>query len=117
MTQNGKKFLEAISQKEELKEKFSKISNLKEAIAFAKENGFDLREEDLKTAEEGLMDDDDLDSVAGGLYSNGSSSILDGGFGDQAMCDCRMGGPNYHREDQCDCGIPDTTPSIKPDAW
>lgn len=64
MTENMKKFLELVSQSEELCARVNAAD--KEAlIAMAKELGVELTEEDF-TQPSGELDDDELDAVAGG---------------------------------------------------
>ena len=67
MTDNMKKFLEAISGDKEFTEKLKTAPDAATAIALAKEKGFDLTEEDLKFAE-GIQEisDDEAEAVAGG---------------------------------------------------
>ena len=72
MTENMKKFLEAVSQNEELREKLNGMSK-EDILAAAKELGIDLTEVDF--AQNGEMDDDELEVVAGG----GELSKLAGG--------------------------------------
>ena len=77
MTETGKTFLAEASRNEELKAKLLKIdrSDMKtaipQAIELAKGYGFELVEEDLtmdQASVEGVMDDDELNAVAGGNY-------------------------------------------------
>lgn len=64
MTENMKKFLETVSKDADLCKKVSAM-NKDELLAFAREQGFVLTDVDLtRPAQE--LDDDDLDTVAGG---------------------------------------------------
>ena len=65
MTENLKKFLEAVSANKELAEKMSKATK-EELIAIAKEMGFELTEADFEKPAVQTLDDDELDAVAGG---------------------------------------------------
>ena len=71
MTENMKKFLEAVSQEKEFTEKLTKAETVEAVIALAKEKGFTLTAEDLKP-QAGELNDDELDAVAGGEDSAGS---------------------------------------------
>ena len=68
MTDNMKKFLEAVSDDQEFIGKLTKAETLEALIALAAEKGFTLTAEDLKKPEtaEGALSDDELDAVAGG---------------------------------------------------
>lgn len=63
MKENLKKFLEAVSQNEELAKKINTLS-MEDILALAKEMGIALTEEDLTTPQ--TLDDADLETVAGG---------------------------------------------------
>lgn len=65
MTDNVRKFLEAVSQNEEEKKEVSALRTKEEVIAYAKDKGFTLTDEDLEQSKEELSDDE-LDAVAGG---------------------------------------------------
>jgi len=67
MTENLKKFLEAVSANKELAEKMSKATK-EELIAIAKEMGFELTEADFEKPTAQELSDDELDTVAGGAY-------------------------------------------------
>ena len=81
MTDNMKKFLEAASQDREYLDKLNKAESLEAVTALAAEKGFILTEEDLKKPEtaEGAVDDDELDTVAGGDFC----ACVGGGYGDE----------------------------------
>ena len=67
MTDNMKKFLEAVSQNKECIEKLKKAETPEAVIALAAENGFTLTQEDLKQEPaSGKISDDELEAVAGG---------------------------------------------------
>ena len=65
MTENVRKFLEAVSQNEEEKKEVSALRTKEEVIAYAKGKGFMLTDEDIEQSKEELSDDE-LDAVAGG---------------------------------------------------
>ena len=109
MTENMKKFLEAVSQNEELQEKLNGMSK-EDILAAAKALGIDLTEADF--AQNGEMDDDELDAVAGGgdcvcvVGGGGTADSNDktcacvaGGWGERSggkvRCKCFVGGSGY----------------------
>ncbi|MBE5781792.1 MAG: Nif11-like leader peptide family natural product precursor [Clostridiales bacterium] len=63
MTENMKKFLEAVSKNGELAAKVSTLTK-EDLLALAKELGIDLTEDDF--AQKSELNDDDLEAVAGG---------------------------------------------------
>jgi len=64
MTENMKKFLEAVSTNEEMREKLAKVTEKEEIISRAAELGFELTAADFEQNRE--LSDDELDAVAGG---------------------------------------------------
>ena len=67
MTDNMKKFLEAVSQNKECIEKLKKAETPEAVIALAAEKGFTLTQEDLKReSATGEISDGELEAVAGG---------------------------------------------------
>ena len=66
MSENVKRFLEAVSQDREFLEKINEAATTEAVIALAAEKGFTLTAEDLKPAATGELSDDELDGVAGG---------------------------------------------------
>ena len=84
MTENLKKFLEYVDANAELKEKAKELKAenpeeaIKIAVAFAKENGFELTEADFE-ATEGELSENELSDVAGGL--NFCACVFAGGGG------------------------------------
>ena len=90
MTENMKKFLEAVSKSDEL---YAKINTMDKAaiIAAAKALGIDLTEADF--AQNGEMDDDELEVVAGGEECG--CAFVGGGNGNtnaEKTCYCVAGG-------------------------
>ena len=67
MTENMKKFVEAISGDKEFVEKLTQAKDAAAVIALAKEKGFILTEEDLQPAS-GIQEisDDEVEAVVGG---------------------------------------------------
>ena len=107
MTQNMKKFLEAVSQREDL---LAKINNMgkEELLALAKELNVELTEADLvKPAEE--LSDDELDTVAGGSDVSCACAMGGGGTKDNndKTCACVLAGVGYdkHKRERCLCGF------------
>lgn len=74
MTDNMKKFLELISDSEELSAKLN-IATMEEAIAIAKEQGITLTDADF-VLPSGEVSDDELDGVSGGISNRGQQSCL-----------------------------------------
>ncbi|MBE5781791.1 MAG: Nif11-like leader peptide family natural product precursor [Clostridiales bacterium] len=90
MTENLKKFLEAISKNDELAAKVSNMTK-DELIALAEELGIDLAEDDF--AQKSELDDDELDVVAGGGVC--ACPFVGGGVGNtnaEKSCFCTAGG-------------------------
>ena len=107
MTQNMKKFLEAVSQREDL---LAKINNMgkEELLALAKELNVELTEADLaKPAEE--LNDDELATVSGGSDVNCACAMGGGGSKDKndGTCACVLAGVGYTDEkaERCLCGF------------
>ncbi len=89
MTENLKKFLEYVDANAELKEKAKELKAenpeeaIKIAVAFAKENGFELTEADFE-APEGELSENELSDVAGGeAYGSCVCVFAGGGGGEQ----------------------------------
>ena len=91
MTENLKKFLEAVSQNEEERKVVSALKTNEEVIAYAKSNGFTLTEEDLEQSREELSDEE-LDAVAGGIYDTISCTDAGSGVWDNGACSCTGAG-------------------------
>ena len=82
MTENLSKFLEAVSDDEELKEKLAEAKDKETVIALAAEKGFTLTEDDLKADKPSgsrILSDDELEAVAGGVA--GRCTCENGGIG------------------------------------
>ena len=107
MTDNMKKFLEEVSKDKELIEKLSKAETPEAVIALAKEIGFELTAEDLKSKETiSEISDDELEDVAGGKKCY--CVLGGGGTGEEGVsktCACvHFGfGENDIRERRCAC--------------
>lgn len=77
MTENMKRFLEAVSGNEELQKKITDLNDkhFNEMLSVARETGIELNKSDfidsLKSKEE--LGDNELENVAGGQYTCGSS--------------------------------------------
>ena len=90
MKENLKKFLEAVSQNEELAKKINTLS-MEDILALAKEMGIALTEEDLTTPQ--TLDDADLETVAGGkecYCAMGGGGTADSPF--EKTCACVLYG-------------------------
>ena len=88
MTDNMKKFLEAVSQDKEFLEKLTGAETPEAVIALAAEKGFTLTQEDLKQEPaSGKISDDELEAVAGGE----TCGCFFGGGGERS-CGCFFGG-------------------------
>ena len=110
MTDNMKKFLEAVSRNKESIEKLKKAETPEAVIALAAENGFTLTAEDLKPEPTtGEVSDDELNAVAGG---KDCGCFLGGGgeaTGKQGVCACVAAGagmgPNGDADIRCICPV------------
>ena len=107
MNENMKKFLETVSKDAELCKKVSAM-NKDDLLALAKELGLALAEEDLiKPAQE--LEDDDLDTVAGGLDAECVCFMGGGGAkdDDDKTCACVMAGVGYKKngDGRCVCAV------------
>lgn len=100
MSENMKKFLNAVEGSKELQEKVNAAGdNVNAVIGVAKDAGFAISEEDIKSAKanvrKGALSDDDLEAVAGGQVidklvkdPNGNESVeIEWGKGDEV---CQM---------------------------
>ena len=88
MTENLKKFLEAVSKDEALKAKVNALESNKETvtagvIALAKELGIELSEADFAQPD-GEISEDELGAISGGMGSPGSCT--------NSACWCTVGG-------------------------
>ena len=102
MTENMKKWLELVSQNEDLQKKLVSLQDKTieqqkaAAIALAKENGITLTDEDLEKSQSEELSDDELDAVAGGggcgcpFYGYGEGN--DNKTNKEYTCDCLVGG-------------------------
>lgn len=101
MTENMQKFLTAVTQNDEM---YGKINGAAkdELIAMAKALGIELTEADFeqKTAE---LNDDELDTVAGGYECY--CELGGGGTGGQyeKTCACVLGGGGEWKSGECRC--------------
>ena len=107
MTENMKKFLEAVSKNDELIEKVNKMEK-DELVTLAKEMGITLTDADLeKPAEE--LSDDELDTVVGGSDVDCACAMGGGGTGDDndKVCACVIAGVGHTDEgsERCLCGF------------
>ena len=107
MSENLKKFLEAVSKDEAACAKVNSM-NQEELIAFAKELGLELTAADLKQEPQELSDDD-LDSVAGGSDVSCACAMGGGGTKDSndKTCACVLAGVGYDdgNSERCLCGF------------
>ena len=107
MTENMKKFLESVSKNEELCAKIGAMGK-DELIALGKELGVELTDADFaKPTQE--LDDDDLDTVAGGGDVSCACAMGGGGTKDtnDKTCACVLAGVGYERDgsERCLCGF------------
>ena len=107
MSENYKKFLEAVSGNEALFAKLSEEKDIKVYIAAAKELGITLTEADFDMNSE--LSDDDLDDVAGGTGVSCSCAVGGGGTKDEndKTCACVVGGAGYTKKNvrRCLCAL------------
>ena len=102
MTENTKKFLEAVSKSEELAAKIGTMTK-EELLALAKELGIELTDADFEKPA-GELSDDELDTVAGGEMCY----CLIGGTGydtlvNEKTCVCVAGGGGEYEDGACRC--------------
>ena len=107
MTENMKKFLETVSQREDLLAKINDMGK-EELLALAKELNVELTEADLvKPAQE--LSDDELDTVAGGSDVSCACAMGGGGTKDtnDKTCACVLAGVGYDKggRERCLCGF------------
>ena len=107
MTENLQKFLETVSQNEELAAKISGEADHQVLIGIAKELGITLTEADLENKPVEL-EDDDLDTVAGGQSVNCSCALGGGGKKDDndKACACVAVGLGYSKNGSQRCFCP-----------
>ena len=107
MTENMKKFLEAVSKDEALAEKVSGEKDVNALIALAKELGVTLTAADFEESHE--ISDDDLDAVAGGGDVSCACAMGGGGTKDDndKTCACVLAGAGYSKtgRERCVCGF------------
>ena len=108
MTENMKRFLEAVSKNEELTAKIGSMD--KDAlIALARELGIELTDADLEKPAVQELSDDALDSVAGGGDVSCACAMGGGGTKDSndKTCACVLAGAGYSKQgrERCVCGF------------
>lgn len=104
MTENMKKFLEAVSKNEELTKKINAMTK-EELLVLAKELGIELTEADFAEPA-GELNDDELDAVAGGaecvcVLGGGGEA---GGKWNNRVCACVAAGAGLDRDGKGRCG-------------
>lgn len=108
MKENLKKFLEMVSKDEELSKKVSAMQK-EEVLALAKDMGMELTEEDFAENAVQELDDDDLDTVAGGSDVSCACAMGGGGTKDvnDGVCACVLAGVGYtdSKSERCLCGF------------
>lgn len=102
MTENMKKFLEAVSKNEELTKKINTMTK-EDLLALAKELGVELTETDFEKPD-GELSDDELDAVAGGalcycLLAGSGYDTCD----NEKTCVCVAGGGGEYKSGDCRC--------------
>lgn len=108
MTENMKKFLEAVSRDAELTAKVGSMG-MKELLALAGELGLELTEADFTKPAVQDLNDDELDVVAGGVAVSCACAMGGGGTKDNndRTCACVIAGGGYTKSgrERCVCGI------------
>lgn len=108
MSENLKKFLEAVSRSEELSKKVGSMGK-DELLELAKELGLELTAADLEKPAAQELDDDDLDTVAGGSDVSCACAMGGGGTADvnDKTCACVLAGVGYddYKSERCLCGF------------
>ena len=108
MTENLKNFLTKVSENPELVARVNAQKDAAAVIAIAKDLGFTLTAEDFKQEPQEL-DDDDLDTIAGGCDVSCACAMGGGGTKDSndKTCACVLAGAGYARNgyERCICGF------------
>ncbi len=108
MNENLKKFLEKVSENRALAEKVCAEKDPAALIALAREMGFELTEEDFQKPMEEL-NDDELDTIAGGSDVSCACALGGGGTKDNndKTCACVLAGAGYSKSgrERCVCGF------------
>ena len=108
MTENMKKFLEAVSKNEEACKKINEMSK-DGLIQLGKELGIDLADADFEKPAVEALDDDELDNVAGGDNVSCACAMGGGGTKDDndKTCACVIAGAGYSKNghERCLCGF------------
>ena len=91
MTDNAKKFAEAVSKDEAMKKELEALgkNDVAAVIKVAAKHGFTLTEEDFKAEAMEELDEDELEAVAGGACH---CPVVGGGTGNGKQCACVVGG-------------------------
>ena len=91
MTDNAKKFAEAVSKDEAMKKELEALgkNDVAAVIKVAAKHGFTLTEEDFKADDMNEMNEDELEAVAGGCCV---CPLAGGGTGNGKQCACVIGG-------------------------
>ena len=91
MTDNAKKFAEAVSKNEAMKKELEALgkNDVAAVIKIAAKHGFTLTEEDFKADDMNEMNEDELEAVAGGVCF---CLVGGGGTGNGKQCGCVVGG-------------------------
>ena len=106
MTKNMKKFLETVSQHEELAKKLCAMP-MEDLLALAKELGVELTEADFEKPD-GMLDENELDAVAGGKVCVCVVGAGGEGDGNDRVCACPAYGVGADKDklyDRCVCFI------------
>lgn len=109
MSENMKKFLEAVSKDEELTKKVGSM-DMNELLALAKEQGMELSAADFEKPTDQSLDDDDLDVVVGGSSDVSCACAMGGGGvkdSNDKTCACVLAGAGYAKSgrERCVCGF------------
>ena len=108
MSENLKKFLEAVSKNEELTAKVGSME-MNELIALAKQLGIELTEADFSKPAVQELSDDELYAVAGGGDVSCACAMGGGGTKDSndKTCACVLAGAGYATSgrERCVCGF------------
>ena len=108
MSENLKKFMEAVSRESEL---VGKVNNMTRAqlISLAKDMGIVLTDADFGEVGVQELEDDDLDTVAGGTAVGCTCAMGGGGAKDDndKTCACVVAGLGYSKdgEERCFCAL------------
>ena len=80
-----KVFLEKVKSDTNLQEKLKALSDVDEILAFAKDAGYEITDEDIKKASQAVLSDQELEDASGGYDCGGMCCVM--GFSVRSTAD------------------------------